>query len=594
MEHDEVPRAARAGRGARLGQGGARLGQGGARLGQGAGRLARAGATRVRRAATADGAGESGMSALLGAHALHSAGDALLAVALAGTVFFSVPLGEARDRVALYLLLTLLPFSLLVPVAGPLLDRLRHGRRDVLAVSTGARGLVAWSMAGLTASIGLYPLALAALVLSRAYGVARSAALPRVRPPGMSPVKANARMNVASVASGSVAAAVGAGLGALVGAGWVLRLAGVVLLAGAVVALKLPTQVDEERAPRAERAPAYRLLEGPVEVQRALVTAVALRGLAGLLTIFLAFLLKGEGAAPLVVGTVLGAAVAGQLLGTGLASRLPEHVTARLTLASLVVPAAACLVTAVVGGPVPAAVSAGLTGLSYALSKFALDAVLQGAVPPVSTSGAFARSETGLQLAWALGGGLALLLPTAATVGFAVAAGVPLLGVVAGARASAGRSVLPRRGSRQEAPGHDAGPARGDGDADTVVVRAQRRDDRDDTVVVRVVHDDPDDTVVVRPGRLDRDETVVVRAVGDDPDDTVVMRPSRAGDGQPPRGVGQPPRGIGQRRPRRPVDEPRVPRPRDPRTERGSTLDRWRHQAGGPPPRPSRWRRDPS
>ena len=88
-----------------------------AQLGHGAGRLARAGAGRVRAAATADGAGRSGMSALLGAHALSSAGDALLAVALAGTVFFSVPLGEARDRVALYLLLTLLPFSLLVPVA---------------------------------------------------------------------------------------------------------------------------------------------------------------------------------------------------------------------------------------------------------------------------------------------------------------------------------------------------------------------------------------------------------------------------------------------------------------------------------------------
>ena len=65
-----------------------------------AGTLARAGAGRVRTAASADGAGESGMSALLGTHALSSAGDALVAVALAGTVFFAVPLGEARDRVA--------------------------------------------------------------------------------------------------------------------------------------------------------------------------------------------------------------------------------------------------------------------------------------------------------------------------------------------------------------------------------------------------------------------------------------------------------------------------------------------------------------
>ena len=142
---------------------------------------------RVRRAAAADGAGESGLSALLGAHALSSAGDALVTVALAGTVFFSVPLGEARGRVALYLLLTLLPFSLLVPVAGPVLDRFRHGRRNVLAWHAAARGLVAWSMAAVTASLALYPLALAVLVLSRAYGVARSAATPRVAAGGRQP-----------------------------------------------------------------------------------------------------------------------------------------------------------------------------------------------------------------------------------------------------------------------------------------------------------------------------------------------------------------------------------------------------------------------
>ncbi len=82
---------------------------------------------RLRAAASADGAGQSGLAALLWTHALQAAGDALIAVALAGTVFFSVPLGQARSRVALYLVLTLLPFSLLVPVAGPLLDRFRHG-----------------------------------------------------------------------------------------------------------------------------------------------------------------------------------------------------------------------------------------------------------------------------------------------------------------------------------------------------------------------------------------------------------------------------------------------------------------------------------
>jgi hypothetical protein len=196
--------------------------------------LLRPAARRLRRAAQADGADRSGLASLLGVHALHAAGDALVAVALAGTLFFSVPLGQARGRVALYLLLTLLPFSFLVPIAGPLLDRLRHGRRNVLAATTGGRGLLTWVMAGTVAGLGLYPLALAVLVLSRAYGVARSAALPRVRPDGMGLVQANARLNVAAVAASSVTAGVGALVSKAFGPSWVLYLASVLLLVAGV------------------------------------------------------------------------------------------------------------------------------------------------------------------------------------------------------------------------------------------------------------------------------------------------------------------------------------------------------------------------
>src|SRR5687768_62319 len=177
--------------------------------------VSRTAARRVRAAARADGADRSGLAALISVHALHAAGDALVAVALAGTLFFNVPLGEARTSVGLYLLLTMLPFTLLVPVAGPLLDRFPHGRRNVLAVTTGGRGLLTWVMAGATASLGLYPLALAVLVLSRAYGVARSAAVPRVRPPAVGLVSANARLNVASVAAASAAAGVGSAMVAI-------------------------------------------------------------------------------------------------------------------------------------------------------------------------------------------------------------------------------------------------------------------------------------------------------------------------------------------------------------------------------------------
>ena len=390
---------------------------------------------RLRAAASADGADSSGLAALLWMHALQAAGDALIAVALAGTVFFSVPLGQARTRVALYLVLTLLPFSLLVPVAGPLLDRLRHGRRTVLAAATGGRGLVAWSMAGALTSLTLYPKALVVLVLARAYGVARNAAVVRVRPPALGLVASNARLNIAATAAGAAAAGLGVGIARTLGSDWVLRLASLVLLAGGIVALRLPGQVDEARDSEQVAAGVYRLRDAPDVVRRPLWTTVALRVVAGLLTVFLAFDLRGRGAPGAVVALVLGAAVAGQLLGTVLASRISARTAAGLTgSVALAAPAGCCLLAVVFPSSGTAALAVGISGLAGSLAKYSLDAALQTHVPPHRTSGAFARSETALQLAFALGGGLGVALPMVTGLGFGLAAGVPALAAVLWAR----------------------------------------------------------------------------------------------------------------------------------------------------------------
>ena len=394
------------------------------------GGMTHSGVRRVRAAARADGADRSGLSSLITVHALHAAGDALVAVALAGTLFFSVPIGEARSRVALYLVLTMLPFSLLVPVAGPLLDRFPHGRRTVLAVTTGGRGLLTWVMAGATASLGLYPLALAVLVLSRAYGVARCAAVPRVRPAAVGLVSANARLNVAAVTAGAGAAAIGAAIAATLGPGAVLRIASLVLITGAVLSLRLPERVDEALDPQAPPTGRFRLSRGPTRITGALASATALRALAGLLTIFLAFLLRAEGASGAFVAAIVAAAAFGQLAGTGAAARLPEERSRLLSVFTLALPFVSCLLAAVSGAAVWVVAAAGATGVSVSLSKFALDAAVQQHVAPRFISTAFARSETALQLAWVVGGAIAVALPTDAALGFAVAAALPVLGLV--------------------------------------------------------------------------------------------------------------------------------------------------------------------
>ena len=47
------------------------------------------------------------MMRLFDLHAASCAGDPLITIGLAGTIFFNAPLGEARAKVALYLLVTL-------------------------------------------------------------------------------------------------------------------------------------------------------------------------------------------------------------------------------------------------------------------------------------------------------------------------------------------------------------------------------------------------------------------------------------------------------------------------------------------------------
>src|SRR5918992_1292422 len=81
---------------------------------------------------------------LLAFQALGAAGDALIAIALAGSLFFSVPEADARDKVALYLALTVAPFALIAPLLSRLLDRSRGSLRLAMLLSALGRGLLAW------------------------------------------------------------------------------------------------------------------------------------------------------------------------------------------------------------------------------------------------------------------------------------------------------------------------------------------------------------------------------------------------------------------------------------------------------------------
>ena len=403
--------------------------------------LTAAAAARVRAASRADGAGESGLTQLLWVNALHMAGDAMIAVSLAGTLFFAASTDAQRGNVALYLLVTMAPFAVLAPVIGPALDRLQRGRRWAMAVSHLGRAVLALVMMSHFDDFWLYPAALGVLVLSKAHNVLRAAVVPRVLPSAMSLTSANARLSVFGLATAGVAGAIGAGIAAVLGFDWELGATSLVFLAAGVLAVRLPRHVD---VPTGElQADVFTTAEIPVgrgrrrrvspHVVLALRANTALRGLGGFLTIFSAFLVEatfdGGWEATLALGAIAAAAGVGSFAGTAAGSRLHAAEPDRLVLISAASAAAITVLAAFFYSFAMAAVVALVAAVTNALGKVSLDAIIQREVPESLRASAFARSETMLQLAWVVGGAFGIALPPIGWLGFTVAAALLVLAV---------------------------------------------------------------------------------------------------------------------------------------------------------------------
>jgi len=224
---------------------------------------ARAGATATRRTGGlvhrvtgASGAGRTGLATLIELTAAGGAADAFVAVSLAGTIFFSTSIDQARGRVVVFLLVTILPFAVLAPFIGPALDRMQQGRRYLLAGTLLARGLLCWGMsAAINNPVTLLPAAFGILVLQKSYGVVRASVTPRLLPAEITLVTANARSQLITLTTSLLGGAVAAGIQATAGSAWVLRAGTLIYLAAMFLALRLPDQVDVPPAPAAPVPP---------------------------------------------------------------------------------------------------------------------------------------------------------------------------------------------------------------------------------------------------------------------------------------------------------------------------------------------------
>jgi MFS family permease len=408
----------------------------------------------------ADGARESGLTALMFATIANFAVDAVLAVALAGTLFFAATTGESKGSVAAYLLVTIAPFAVLAPVIGPLLDRIRTGRRMAMSLTFAGRVVLAAVLLQNFDSWILYPAALGMLVLSKAYGVLKSSVTPRLAPEHLDLVRANARLTITGHIGGSgVMGALAAAVAFLADPKASLWLLLVVALAGIYLCALIPETAErgEEEIsadPFAPDAPTVPLATAAAtgaasgtgrrgmlrtwreslrvrfpDTSRTCMWGTALQRLGtGFMTIYVAFVAKSSTHLTTteqlaILGAVGAAGGVGTMLGNIIGSRAKFPRPQATVIVLGVVSLAAVAVAAVWDGTWTAAAATLLLSSGSAICKSCLDATIQSGLDQTAQASAFGLSETTLQLSWVLGGTLGLLLPTDLTVGMAVLGG---------------------------------------------------------------------------------------------------------------------------------------------------------------------------
>ena len=358
-------------------------------------------------------------------HLLSAAGDALIAIALAGSLFFNLDPAAARPRVALYLLVTMAPFAVVGPLIGPLVDRSRGGRRGMIIGAGIARAVLALLMVRHLDSLLLFPEAFGALVAGKTYHVAKSAVVPGLVREERDLVEANSKLMLLSGLGGALAAGPGVLL-SLASSRWVLVLAAVVFVLMTFPARRLPRTVVRPVLPAQPGQPAQASgRRGGMLLAGSAMGVV--RAMTGFTLFLIAFWLRTDDAAPWWFGFMFTASAVGQLIGAVGAPWLRRRVREEVLLAStLLLAAAVSFYVVTAPDRFSVLVLAMVIGLMSALGKLCFDAIVQRDEVPADRGRTFARFETRFQLMWVIGA----LVPVAAPSGILpLRAGVMLLGI---------------------------------------------------------------------------------------------------------------------------------------------------------------------
>jgi MFS family permease len=389
------------------------------------------------------------------------AGDTLVTISLAGSLFFSISPKAAESKVFFYLLFTLAPFAIVSPLLGPLIDKSRNARRAMVVISAVARAVLCPFMAANIHSLLLFPLAFLVLVFSKLYLVTRGALVPEVASttaPNAAGEQAtyatlNARLTLLGTVAGFAISIPGVIILKLGNASGVLIFDSLVFVVAAFLGTRLPSFSTARELGERDRANEFAgragdgrdpdLLElQPVanpEVLLGLSTMSIIRGLQGFQIFLLAFGLRRLKVGLYFYGLALGASGIGAIVGLALVGRLRGKMTEQqILLSSIWVIAVASAGVAFWGALWAQVLLAFVVGLAGACAQPSFDAMTQRYIPPALQGRAFARFATRQQLVWVLGSIIPVIihfrLPQGNAV-MAVLAGLGGLSYITGRRA---------------------------------------------------------------------------------------------------------------------------------------------------------------
>lgn len=355
------------------------------------------------------------------AHLASIAGDTLVAIALADSIFFDVDVTDAKGRVALYLALTTAPLAVAGPVLVPLLDRAGPRRAISFAAALG-RTIVAIYAAPRFGTLLLFPSAFLLLVLSKVHAITKNGLAMAYAGPNEALVRANARLGRIGVGGALLAAGPGVALLRLGGAEATLYAAAAVYGVASLLNLRLPhTRVRGGRA-RVTRTGAIAALAAPA------IGAAGLRAATGFLLFALAFAFRRSGEPTWWFGVLAAAGTSGGFVGDLIAPRLPSNIREEAVVVGCVVAAGVGAILAFVAFSLPVLVLFGLVvGASAELGRLAFQSLMQRMAPGGAHGRVFVRYEVLFQLAWVAGALIPAMLPIDFRDAFLILAGLYLV-----------------------------------------------------------------------------------------------------------------------------------------------------------------------